>query len=87
LPYRHDPDRFIQEIAKHYATDPVYSDKVIGLMRNYNLYSLNSATAPDPGPAQVSVSVTTWGDGLQVFGRGVPGGHVSSGLILRRWLG
>ncbi|GAA4697523.1 glucosaminidase domain-containing protein [Phytohabitans rumicis] len=42
LPYRHDPDRFIQEIANPYATDPDYANKVINLMRTYDLYRFNS---------------------------------------------
>lgn len=34
-----DPDRFAREIHKAgYATDPSYSDKLIGLMRQYDLY-------------------------------------------------
>jgi flagellum-specific peptidoglycan hydrolase FlgJ len=34
-----DPDQFAREIHKAgYATDPAYSDKLIGLMREYDLY-------------------------------------------------
>lgn len=38
LQYRTDPDRFIRAIAKTYATDPKYADKVIKLMRDHDLY-------------------------------------------------
>ncbi|HEY8473631.1 MAG TPA: sporangiospore maturation cell wall hydrolase GsmA [Natronosporangium sp.] len=37
--YTDDPDRFAREIHKAgYATDPAYSDKLIALMRQYDLY-------------------------------------------------
>lgn len=37
-----DPDQFIREVhAAGYATDPDYSDKIIGLMTQYNLYQYN----------------------------------------------
>ncbi|KDN19777.1 glucosaminidase domain-containing protein, partial [Amycolatopsis rifamycinica] len=46
LPYRHDPDAFIREVGRHYATDPDYVNKVISLMNTYNLYRFDSGTAP-----------------------------------------
>ncbi|MFD8496564.1 glucosaminidase domain-containing protein [Amycolatopsis sp. NPDC059657] len=37
--YPDDPNQFIREVhAAGYATDPGYSDKVIGLMQKYGLY-------------------------------------------------
>ncbi|MEV4314346.1 glucosaminidase domain-containing protein [Actinocrispum sp. NPDC049592] len=66
LPYRNDPNRFIQEVAKKYATDPDYATKVINVMTTYNLYGYNS----------VSVStVVAWTQFLQVYGRGMPSAH------------
>jgi flagellum-specific peptidoglycan hydrolase FlgJ len=59
LPYRTDPDRFIREVAKSYATDPDYATKVIDLMRNYDLYSLNSGSG-------MSSPIAVGSDGLQM---------------------
>ncbi|MGW5050766.1 glucosaminidase domain-containing protein [Actinokineospora sp. NPDC004072] len=43
LPHAADPDRFITEVAKKYATDPEYAAKVIALMVQHDLYRLDSA--------------------------------------------
>lgn len=37
LPLRADPDAFVRAVAKKYATDPAYADKVIRLMDTYDL--------------------------------------------------
>ncbi|WP_103355168.1 glucosaminidase domain-containing protein [Amycolatopsis sp. CA-128772] len=37
LPVRTDPDAFIRAVAKKYATDPEYANKVIRLMNLYDL--------------------------------------------------
>ncbi|GAB3136886.1 glucosaminidase domain-containing protein [Amycolatopsis stemonae] len=37
LPVRSDPDAFIRVVARKYATDPEYADKVIRLMDRYDL--------------------------------------------------
>lgn len=37
LPVRTDPDAFIRAVARKYATDPEYANKVIRLMDLYNL--------------------------------------------------
>ena len=40
--YPHDADQFIREVHKAgYATDPNYSEKVIKLMRDFDLYRFN----------------------------------------------
>ncbi|RJQ67883.1 glucosaminidase [Pseudonocardiaceae bacterium YIM PH 21723] len=39
--YTGDPDRFIKEVGKHYATDPQYAAKVISVMKKHNLYQYN----------------------------------------------
>ncbi|MGI5503677.1 glucosaminidase domain-containing protein [Lentzea sp. CA-135723] len=52
LPYRdNNPDQFIREVAKKYATDPNYATKNITLMQNYNLYRFNTG-----GPSAVGSS-------------------------------
>jgi flagellum-specific peptidoglycan hydrolase FlgJ len=43
LPVRTDPDAFIRAVAKKYATDPEYANKVIRLM---NLYALRRFDVP-----------------------------------------
>ena len=37
LPVRKDPDAFIRAVARKYATDPEYANKVIRLMDRYDL--------------------------------------------------
>ncbi len=44
--YVDNPDQFAREIARHYATDPDYANKVIGLMQTWNLYRFNNVTPP-----------------------------------------
>jgi flagellum-specific peptidoglycan hydrolase FlgJ len=40
--YTHDADRFIREVHKAgYATDPKYTEKIVALMRDYDLYRFN----------------------------------------------
>ncbi|MFI6497872.1 glucosaminidase domain-containing protein, partial [Nonomuraea typhae] len=40
-----DPDEFARQIGARYATDPDYANKVITLMRNWNLYRFNTAAS------------------------------------------
>jgi flagellum-specific peptidoglycan hydrolase FlgJ len=41
--YRGDPDRFVAEMAAAgYATDPLYTQKLTGIMAKYNLYGYNA---------------------------------------------
>lgn len=37
LKYRGDPQRYIREVAKNYATDPNYADKIWSIVTRYNL--------------------------------------------------
>ncbi|HET9140296.1 glucosaminidase domain-containing protein [Actinophytocola sp.] len=46
--YLTDPDRFAREVARRYATDPAYADKVIRLMVTWNLYQFGNRV---PGPS------------------------------------
>ena len=78
LPYRHDPDRFIQAVARHYATDPDYAGKVVNLMRTYDLYRFDTgAPAPAAGPMfhQVRDAAGNWSgfQPLAGFGTTQPG--------------
>ncbi|MGQ0840519.1 glucosaminidase domain-containing protein [Actinokineospora sp.] len=41
LPLAADPDAFVTEVAKRYATDPEYAAKVIRIMRENDLYQLD----------------------------------------------
>lgn len=44
MTHRHDPDRFAREIHRAgYATDPHYSDKLIGIMQKYELYEYDGS--------------------------------------------
>jgi flagellum-specific peptidoglycan hydrolase FlgJ len=40
--FLNDPDQFAREIARHYATDPEYANKVIDRMVTWNLYQFNN---------------------------------------------
>ncbi|GAA4417836.1 glucosaminidase domain-containing protein [Actinokineospora soli] len=42
LPFVADADAFITEVAKRYATDPEYAEKVIRLMVEHDLYRLDA---------------------------------------------
>ncbi|HEX6342088.1 glucosaminidase domain-containing protein [Umezawaea sp.] len=73
LPFRHDPNRFITEVAKKYATDPNYASKVISLMNNHNLYQYDTV-APSRTDVVVGGGDTDFtGDGkadIATFTRG-----------------
>jgi len=50
--FRHtnDPDEFAHQIHKAgYATDPGYADKLIGIMRTYDLYQYDQQSSPGAG--------------------------------------
>ncbi|SEH04151.1 Flagellum-specific peptidoglycan hydrolase FlgJ, partial [Nonomuraea solani] len=63
-----DPDEFARKIGARYATDPAYADKVITLMRNWNLYRFNTAT----GGSSLS------GDGKADIAAVLPSGEVKA---------
>jgi flagellum-specific peptidoglycan hydrolase FlgJ len=64
LAYRHDPDEFIRRVAAAgYATDPNYPGKVITIMRDHNLYQLDSMTAPDADPSGAALHEVRGTDG------------------------
>lgn len=47
--YTDDPEKFARIIARHYATDPAYGDKVVGLMRSEKLQQYDVTPAAAPG--------------------------------------
>ncbi|MFI6094266.1 glucosaminidase domain-containing protein, partial [Lentzea sp. NPDC051213] len=67
--FTNDPDRFVTEIGKVYATDGTYGPKVIKVMRNNDLYRFNSGV-----PAQSGSSLT--GDGKTDIAAVQPNGDV-----------
>lgn len=46
LKYRNDPRRYIQEVAKNYATDPGYADEVWSIVQRYNLTRFDKPSQP-----------------------------------------
>ncbi|MCW3017532.1 MAG: acm2 [Solirubrobacterales bacterium] len=64
--YTEKPERFARIIARHYATDPAYADKVIALMRSERLtrYDVKDTSTPvdgDPGAATTPDESATGG--------------------------
>ena len=72
--YLDNPDQFAREIAKHYATDPDYASKVIGLMQSWNLYRFNTAVSGDAAGAmwhQIrNAAGTAWSGFAPIAGAG-----------------
>lgn len=67
--YTKYPDRFIIEVHKAgYATDPNYAEKVIGIMKNYNLYQYNVSGAQSGLPGNDT--------GMPTLSRGARGDDV-----------
>ncbi len=58
LKYRHNPQRYIREVAKCYATDPHYADKIWSIVTRYNLTrfdkprKISEQTVPGESPSQ-----------------------------------
>lgn len=51
--YKDNPDAFVREVHRAgYATDPRYTELVVGIMRRHNLYQYNvgGSTTPTPTP-------------------------------------
>ena len=73
LPHRKDADAFVRAIQRPYATDPEYANKVIRIMRDYDLYRFNKPTAgPAVIPLQASRVLLTPNQ-QHYFGRGAGG--------------
>ncbi|MEU3650285.1 glucosaminidase domain-containing protein [Lentzea sp. NPDC034063] len=77
LPYReNNPDQFIREVAKKYATDPNYASKNISLMQNYNLYRFNtggpsvSAGSSFSGDAKTDIAFISADGNVKVWRNG-----------------
>ena len=60
---RHSPNAFANALTGVYATDPGYGTKLIGLMRQYNLYRYNAAGRGPAGQPAASGGVTATGGG------------------------
>ncbi len=43
-----DPEAFIRALAKHWATDPRYADKLLALYREHGFDQLDQAASPQP---------------------------------------
>ena len=52
LNYRDDPRRYIGEVAKKYATDPNYADKVWSIVTRYDLTRFDKHGNGRPGPQE-----------------------------------
>ena len=63
LPFRHDPDAFIEHVAVHYATDPDYAAKVKSIMQAHDLYQYDGTAVKNSGAA-----VYVPGNNYHVFG-------------------
>jgi flagellum-specific peptidoglycan hydrolase FlgJ len=82
---RHSPNAFADALTGVYATDPGYGSKIIGLMRQYNLYRYDlagrvPARSGHPGPAGGSggTGATTTAGGASIPGLpGSPAGPAS----------
>ena len=74
LPYREtDPDQFIREVAKKYATDPDYAAKNITLMRDHDLYRFNTggpAGSSFTGDAKTDIASVGADGGVKVWRNG-----------------
>jgi flagellar protein FlgJ len=59
--YADRPEKFARIIARHYATDPRYADKVVALMRGEKLtrYDVTPTASADPDPSGGGVSPST----------------------------
>jgi flagellum-specific peptidoglycan hydrolase FlgJ len=72
---RRNPNAFARALTGIYATDPSYGTKLIGLMRQYDLYRYDGAS-PAPKAAPTSPAAATI-PGLPVSAPTAPGGTAS----------
>jgi flagellum-specific peptidoglycan hydrolase FlgJ len=82
---RHSPNAFADALTGVYATDPGYGAKLIGLMRQYNLYRYDVAgrgSAPPPASQPTTPDQpTATGGATAAGGASIPGlPHFSTGL-------
>src|SRR5262249_56909288 len=52
------PNAFAKSLAGVYATDPKYGEKLIGIMRRYDLYRYDTLSAVPTSPTRTPVSHT-----------------------------
>ncbi|MFI5933728.1 glucosaminidase domain-containing protein [Actinoplanes sp. NPDC051494] len=84
LPFRHDPDAFIEHVAELYATDPDYADKVESIMSAHDLYQYDNMPAPTGRRNSGSV-VYVPGNNYQVFGIKGQAGTSGGALYQNTW--
>nr|CTQ91393.1 Flagellar protein FlgJ [peptidoglycan hydrolase] (EC 3.2.1.-) [Kibdelosporangium sp. MJ126-NF4] len=77
--HKDNPDEFARLIGRRYATDPEYANKVIQLMRNWNLYRFNTGVGGDVNGDGKADIVAVVGDKLRYYyGTGDGGFHFHS---------
>lgn len=47
----HNAEAFVKAIARHWATDPAYAEKILSIYRRFELHSLDEVAQPDSLPA------------------------------------
>jgi flagellum-specific peptidoglycan hydrolase FlgJ len=69
------PDAFANDLTGVYATDPDYGANLIALMKLYNLYQYNPATAPATSPAPDATPAPAPSASPTTTGAPAPPGH------------
>jgi flagellum-specific peptidoglycan hydrolase FlgJ len=52
LAAKHEPDQFARALARHWATDPRYADKLLSLYRSQGLYNLDKKISAEDAERQ-----------------------------------